>query len=524
MLKPLVVCALLVLAPVPQDLAKVYGGDLDHEEGVGAVDWTTRPDDVWRLKSFEFEVGDGLTVTSGPAHLVIAAHDDPDGERSAVWAALFPEEPAEIEAEAAGDGEHAEAIFLRFHPSRVGDLFPRQRVKGSGDARWLVRARHLYAHKINSSWQWDNMPVVPYERSIVLDMDTAEGPRRFYMADTSAGTVKYEPAFEQRTTPDPFDTSVKAAEATAAFDAVWGAFDREYPMFGVKEDVDWDALRRQYRPLAREAGTAHEVAGVIALLLAHLEDLHVWVKCDDAWVHCYNRFRVTNGNWNATKASLTDFEQRSGLAFGRTEDGLGYINVFNLSTEGLDGTFDEVLEELGDTTGLVLDLRFNGGGDELLGRNIAGRFVEEAAVYSKNRYRSGKKHDDLGPVLDRVVEPRGPWRYTAPVVVLQGEKTMSSAESLVLMLRVAPGVTTIGDRTAGSSANPRRLELEHGIVVNLPRWLDLDAEGEPIDRVGIAPDVAIEARPGDFKRGDEVMEAALKHLRDLGNEAPGKAD
>jgi len=520
--------AILLLAAAAagrtKDLAKAYAGDLDHAEGVGAVDWSTRTGDVWRLESFAFEVGDALSITSGPAHLVVAAHDHGDGSRSAVWAALFPDEPAVIAASSAGDGEHARAIFLRFHPSRVGELFPSETVEPADDALWLVRARHLYAHKINSSWQWDNMPVVPYERSIVLDVDTAEGPRRFYMVDTDEGSVRYEPAFEPRTTPEAPATPVEPKEALRIFEAAWAAFDEEYPMFGVKDDVDWRALRKEYRALAREATTAHEVAGVIALLLSHLEDLHVWVRCGDTWVHCFNRFRVTNGNWNATRAELEDIEERKGLAFGRTDDGLGYINVFNLSTEGLDAAFDEALEALGDTTGLVVDLRFNGGGDELLGRKLAGRFLGESAVYSKNRYRSGRRHGDLGPVLDRVVEPRGPWRYTAPVAVLQGEKTMSSAESLVLMLDQAPTVTRIGDRTAGSSANPRRLELEHGIVVNLPRWLDLDADGQPIDGVGVAPDVKVEAAPGDFRRADPVMEAALEHLRGTGNEAPGKAD
>ena len=77
--------------------------------------------------------------------------------------------------------------------------------------------------------------------------------------------------------------------------------------------------------------------------------------------------------------------------------------------------FDQVLDSLGDTWGLVIDLRFNGGGDELLARDIAGRFVDQQRVYSMNQYRSGPAHTDLGPKLERAFTPRGPWRYASPV-------------------------------------------------------------------------------------------------------------
>jgi len=170
-----------------------------------------------------------------------------------------------------------------------------------------------------------------------------------------------------------------------------------------------------------------------------------------------------------------------------------------------------------------VDLRFNGGGDELLARRLAGRFLDRERVYSTNQYRAGKKRDALGNVLDRTFEPRGPWRYSAPVVVLQGQKTMSSAESLALMFAQCPDVTTMGDRTAGSSANPRRLELDHGIIVNVPRWLDMDPKHKPIDGVGIAPDEPIDATSvGDFKEGDPVFEAGVQFLKKQKNRKPGR--
>jgi len=76
-------------------------------------------------------------------------------------------------------------------------------------------------------------------------------------------------------------------------------------------------------------------------------------------------------------------------------------------------------------------------------------------------------------------------------------------------------VTTMGDRTAGSSGNPRRIEAGAGIVVNLPRWLPLDAEGNSLDAVGVPPDVLIKTAPSDFfNMRDPVLAAALRRLRE----------
>lgn len=91
---------------------------------------------------------------------------------------------------------------------------------------------------------------------------------------------------------------------------------------------------------------------------------------------------------------------------------------------------------------------------------------------------------------------------------------MSSAEAFVLMLAACPHVTTMGDRTAGSSGNPRQLDVGAEIIVNLPRWIPQDASGKSFDTVGIQPDVPVKAAPEEFtKTADPVLAAALKRLR-----------
>ncbi len=132
-----------------------------------------------------------------------------------------------------------------------------------------------------------------------------------------------------------------------------------------------------------------------------------------------------------------------------------------------------------------------------LGELFPGRFLDRRRVYSLSQYRNGPKHTDLGPKNERACGPSGAWHYAGPVVVLLGQKTISSAESFALALAQCPQVVTLGDRTAGSSGDPRRVDAGAGIVVNLPRWIDMDPAGKPIDAVGGPPPGGVlQRRPG----------------------------
>jgi C-terminal processing protease CtpA/Prc len=171
-----------------------------------------------------------------------------------------------------------------------------------------------------------------------------------------------------------------------------------------------------------------------------------------------------------------------------------------------------------------VDLRFNGGGGEDLAQRMAGRIVDEERTYSLNCYRAGPGRGDLGPRLERRCAPRGPWRWRSPVFVLTGQKTFSSAESFALMLAVCPHVTSLGDRTGGSSANPERREFGGGIVVNVPRWNDMAPDGTPVEDRGVAPEVPVKGGLADFAERDPVLEEALARLRRIpaGKRLPGR--
>jgi hypothetical protein len=500
---------LLLAAPVlaGTDLSKLYPATIDRAEAKYCRSWTVGPDDVFKIDSFHYAVGKDFEVSVKKAVAVFGHWD-----RNVVWAVVLPEKPGKVRWKETGE-EEVVNLYLRFAPSRLAELFPRKKVRKNGPAEALIPAKRIHAAKINAWCQIDNMPVIPEEPWIMLDVETPEKKRRMFMTDTGKLSVKYEPFFADKAVMPPPAEKIEKGDALAAYDKVWETFDRQYAMFVIRPEVDWKKLGSIYRKVAAKAETRYEAAGAIALLLSHLRDLHVWVRAGDEWLPGYRRLRIGNGNPRALREFLIGISgPEEDVSWGRTADGIGYISVWGLSKPGAVETFHRALDELMDTKALVVDLRFNGGGDETMARKMAGRFVDRARVYSYSQYRAGKRHDQLTEKIPRKFGPNGK-RYEKPVICLFGRKTMSSAESMALMFGECPQVTTMGDHTAGSSANPMQLHLPGRITVNMPRWLDMDPSGQPIDEVGVKPDVLVRPALDEFRNDDPVMRAALERLR-----------
>ena len=302
--------------------------------------------------------------------------------------------------------------------------------------------------------------------------------------------------------------------ATASFDLVWEAFDEQYAMFSLREGVDWDRLREALRPKAIATRTRHDFALVAAELLRPLEDLHVSVRVGDEFVPVFNRPRPSNANPRAYRALFqTDSSENRNVEWGRRDDGIGFIAIHSWGGKGLRDSVYGALDELRDTRALILDVRLNSGGNESLARRVAGRFLDEGLVYSYHRLRNGPEHDDLTELAPRRIEPRGPWTYDKPVALLIGQHSMSSNESFIAMLMDQERVTTIGDRTAGSSGYAMDLETPAGVTVRLPRWIDYLPDKTPLEVKGIPPEVPVFSSADAFSgTKDPVLDAAIEFL------------
>ena len=136
-------------------------------------------------------------------------------------------------------------------------------------------------------------------------------------------------------------------------------------------------------------------------------------------------------------------QHRSRLDFRILDHRIGYMVINgSLADTGLLQLFDSSLQELRDTSGLILDLRKVGGGNTGIVEGIIGRLIDRERVYQKTVPRNGD------PFLTRV-KPRGGWQYNQPVGVLVNRWTGSAGEGLAISLDAIDRATVVGTKTAG---------------------------------------------------------------------------
>jgi len=311
---------------------------------------------------------------------------------------------------------------------------------------------------------------------------------------------------------DPIESQV----AIDILEKAWNIVNAEYPMFVVREKLDWDALRGKYRAEAEKAKSYQEVGIIVAQMFRHLRDGHVWIKFKGKSFPVFKVLAELNVNKNTKiyKRFLGPIQPVGrGLMWAKTKDDIGWIMFTRWDGADLPDRFDDVMEQMRDTRGLIVDVRWNGGGDSELSKYIVARFVDTKRIYGHYRYRNGPKRTDLTEKIEQTVSPRGPWRYDRPVILLMGQGCISACESFCAMMAACPNVTTMGDHTRGSTGFPVQFKLDGELEIHVPQWIAYLPDGQVIDGHGVIPDVPFTPKPDSFTGDrDDLLSMVLEQL------------
>lgn len=317
------------------------------------------------------------------------------------------------------------------------------------------------------------------------------------------------------------DSSTTPSDPTdypAAFNSFWETFDRVYSYFEYKQ-IDWQAARAAVEAEVGGVGSTEELVQILRRMVEPMRDLHIWFSAPNGAVHpTYASEHPPNFNqalWNSYLSRMGWRQVAPNLGYGFFGD-VGYVAIgaWN-SAQFTADQVDQVLEAIRPSRALILDVRPNGGGNDQLAFAVAARFAATTRTVELVRFRNGPGHGDFGPLTERQVAPRGPWRYDKPVYLLIGRGCFSSNESFVLAMRGLPQVTVMGDTTGGASGNPGTFALTGGWSYTVPRWIAYTVDLEPIEWKGIAPDRYVPFGAADVAAGiDPVIEAALALARE----------
>ncbi len=297
----------------------------------------------------------------------------------------------------------------------------------------------------------------------------------------------------------------------ASFDVLAASMDRHYSFFA-PHGIDWKALCAKHAAEARKAKTPEAFIDAVRPLLASLKDGHVWIDPPDGTrIPTWKPTVDYNFDLKQLLPQLSNLNQviRNVLT-ARTTDGFGYFALGTM--DGTSAEYDTVetaFRGLFDAPGLVIDLRMNGGGQEVWGQRLLRFLTKTRVLYGRALRRGGPAHDDLVPAGDRYLLPSKAGHYTGPAVVLIGPGCVSSGEGMAMMLKALPKATLVGLPTRGSSGNPQPLHLPNGVTIWYSRWISKLPDGTPLERKGVAPDVRIEA----IKGANPSMDEALKILK-----------
>ncbi len=220
---------------------------------------------------------------------------------------------------------------------------------------------------------------------------------------------------------------------------------------------------------------------------------------------------------------------------------IGYIKIDRFD-DGAAALADRAMAELRDTSGLIIDVRANSGGN-LSAARLASYFISgpprvAVALFSRE-YLERLGHPVTaaavaaapkvsGAYTDKAImaavavhhggavfmtEDMGGKRYTKPVVVLIGGRTGSAAEGFAWMMHGYTKATLAGRKTAGALLSAETFDLPGGWKVTVPVQGVWGADGTDYRDRPVTPNVTVTWTRNDLCSGrDPDIAQALKLL------------
>jgi len=202
--------------------------------------------------------------------------------------------------------------------------------------------------------------------------------------------------------------------------------------------------------------------------------------------------------------------------------GIAYLRLATFDVEQIVEDFNVELDRLDfeELKGMILDLRYNIGGDDGNAYPIVSRLVDHpvlGSTWSTRKYLPafaswGRPEESYqGDAV--MIEPSARRRYTGPLVVLTGPNTMSTSEDFLVFLDYSGRVLLIGETTAGTTGNPVNAYLPGGAILRVCSKRDVYPDGRQFVGHGIEPDIAVHPSVAGIRANrDEVLDRAIEVL------------
>ncbi|HEX8332871.1 MAG TPA: S41 family peptidase [Segetibacter sp.] len=231
------------------------------------------------------------------------------------------------------------------------------------------------------------------------------------------------------------------------------------------------------------------------------------------------------------QASETKAIRKSPFSWKEVNDRTVYLDIDQFSDDAA-GMF-KIIEQIKQKPyqNLIIDLRGNGGGTldaaVVLARYLTNNSVDAGIYLTRKWYLQNKELPTTAQIasipyltdmtykgIQKMFEKEAAFRMVVPphqdkifkgqIYLLTDKQTGSATEPFVYELKKLPNATVVGERTAGAMLSGARFPINDQYNLFLPISDFITADGNRIDKVGVAPDVE--------RKSSEALEYVLSVL------------
>jgi hypothetical protein len=338
-------------------------------------------------------------------------------------------------------------------------------------------------------------------------------------ATIAQGISRY-PARRIAEIPAPCRTARLNRASLATFDALVADFQAYFPFFAAR-NVDWTANLPAWRVRATTANP-QQLWALFEEMLSPLQDAHVTLTNSDQRFSRSRNARATTAdpdgivpNGRPLQAGLLAWLRgpQSPLVAPPAVTGGGYVVHGRLRASGacylamlemqdfagddagisrdagvLSTALNEVSRGCDGAPAIIIDLRYNPGGDDSHGIALASRIaVTPYTAYRKRAFGGGQWHAPYDVTVAPVAANRLPTR----AIVLIGPRTISAAETTALALRSSNQALLIGAPAQGALSDMLARPLPNGWMLTLSNEEYSSPSGVALEGVGVQPDIVL---------------------------------
>ena len=314
---------------------------------------------------------------------------------------------------------------------------------------------------------------------------------------------------------------------------------KEHYAFLELNNINWNQLYKQQRGKLTEKSTDVELYLVIEETLELLNDNHAFLEATDEVNAELEKQSIQDKNTSENLPEYGDMEVAGIVAkhhlkedltrdyklkfpliqWGKMNDDVGYIQVksmwlfanldvpkkridevgyvdafvetFHQMYEGdyvteevkeVSKIMDMVMNDLSGMKSIIIDVRFNGGGQDAVSFEILSRFIPKGKLQiATQKLRYGNR---FTPILPLYIDVKTN-AFNKPVYVLTSKQTGSAAEALSIATMAMQNVKRIGSTTSGAMSTALEKKLPNGWSFAISNEIYMDNNGKPYENIGV---------------------------------------